>query len=171
MPATIDTDRRVAHLETQVGALATQFKDFITESKESRERSERELTKLWEAVVKQGEDLRSGIERVGTKGQITWHMIFAAVGVIATVIAFAASATTSLIDGKIERLNDNLQDNRSEISSTYSQVEQSSLLRHEKQQSEITVITDRLNAFDAHIIKDAYNQGVVDAEISNLKKP
>ncbi len=146
------TISRLAHLETQVGALATQFKDFISESKESRERAEREMTKLWEAVVKQGEDLRNGIERVGTRGQITWHMIFAAVSVIATVIAFAASITTSLIDGKIERLHDNIT------------------LRYNENQSDIRIINERLKAFDAHIIKDAYNQGVMDAEISNLKK-
>lgn len=171
MSTTPNTDHRLAHLETQVGALATQFKDFITESKESRERSERELTKLWEAVVKQGEDLRQGIERVGSKGAITWHMIFAAVGVIATVIAFAASVTTALIDGKIERLHDNFEDNRAAIANTYAQVEHSSLLRHEKQQDEIESINAKLTAFDQHIIKDAYNQGVTDAELRNLKKP
>ena len=166
-----DTDRRLAHLETQVGALATQFKDFIAESKESRDRSERELTKLWEAVVKQGEDFRGSLDKVGTRGQITWHMIFAAVGVIATVIAFAASVTTSLIDGKIDRLHDNVQDSRVAIANSYAQTEHSSLLRHEKQQAEIEVINERLKAFDSHIIKDSYNQGVMDAEILNLKKP
>ena len=95
---------RYNHLENQVAGLVAQFSDFIRDSKDHRDRIEKDQTQIWGAIREQGEQLRSAIEKLSTKGQISWPMIVATVGLILSVSAAAAAVGQVLMESRMKQL-------------------------------------------------------------------
>jgi hypothetical protein len=95
---------RFAHLETQVGNVAVQLGDFIKDSKEYRERTERDQAQIWAAIKDQGEQFRGAVEKLSGRGQISWQMIVATVGMVLSVSAAAAGVGHALMQSQIRQL-------------------------------------------------------------------
>lgn len=101
-----DHATRFAHLETQVSNVAITLTDFIKDSKEHRDRIERDQTQIWTALREQADQLRTAVEKLSTKGQISWQMIFAAVSVLVALMGLLAGVNNAIVDGKIQRLEE-----------------------------------------------------------------
>lgn len=103
-PAAAAADARFAHLETQVGNVSTLLESFIKESKDYRERIERDQSQMWSAIKEQGESLNRAVERLSNNGRISWPMIVATVGMILSVSAAAAGVGHALMESRIRQL-------------------------------------------------------------------
>lgn len=100
---------RYAHLETQLGNVATQLADFIRDSKEYRDRIERDQLQIWSAIKEQGENLQRSVERLSANGRISWPMIVATVGMVLSVSAGAAAIGNTLMESRIRQTDIRLE--------------------------------------------------------------
>jgi hypothetical protein len=96
----VDTGR-YQHLEMQFGAVATQLADFIKDSKEYRDRNERDQMQIWAAIKDQGVALQSAVERLSNNTRISWPGIVATVGLVLSVSAGAAAIGNAIVESKI----------------------------------------------------------------------
>lgn len=95
---------RFAHLEAQVGNVAIQLADFIKESKEHRDRVEVDQARIWSAIEKQGLALQSAVERLSSRGQISWGMIVSTGGLVLALIAAGGGVNNALMESRIHQL-------------------------------------------------------------------
>lgn len=91
-------------LEKQVAGVAATLDSFIKDAKEYRERNEREQDSMWKAIREQGENLGKAVEKLSTKGQISWPMVVATVGMILTVSGGAATVGQMLVEARVKQL-------------------------------------------------------------------
>lgn len=98
----VDTTR-YQHLELQFSAVATQLADFIKDSKEYRDRNERDQMQIWAAIKEQGTALQSAVDRLSAAGRISWPGIVATVGLVLSVSAAAAAIGKTLVDAQIQQ--------------------------------------------------------------------
>lgn len=102
MPASASA--RYTHLETQLGNVATQLADFIKESKEYRDRDERERSQIWAAIKEQGDQMRIAFDKLSAKGQISWPAIMTTIAVLLSLIAAAGGVSQMLVESRIRQL-------------------------------------------------------------------
>lgn len=95
---------RLGHIESQVSSVATSLEAFIKESSEFRTRTEKEQTQIWAAIRENGDNLRNAIEKLSTRGQISWGMIVSTGGFLLVVISMVAAVNNQLIQGQLEQL-------------------------------------------------------------------
>lgn len=95
---------RYNHLENQVAGVAATLAGFIKESQDNQARTEREQTTMWGAIREQGENLNKAVEKMSTKGQISWPGVIATVGMILSVSAAAAAVGHMLMESRIKQL-------------------------------------------------------------------
>lgn len=103
MPTPPNTAGQFAHLETQVGSVATQLSDYIKDSKEYRDRIERDQMQIWAAIKDQGQALQTAVDRLSNAGRISWPGIVATVGLVLSVSAAAAAIGKTLVDAQIRQ--------------------------------------------------------------------
>ena len=95
---------RYSHLESQVSGVVASLEGFIKESREDRARTEREQTSLWAAIREQGNNLRNAIEKLSTRGQISWGAVVTTVGLLLALIIAAGQVSVMLMEGRIKQL-------------------------------------------------------------------
>lgn len=91
------------HLESQVSGIAASLDSFIKESREFRDRTEREQTNIWAAIREQGDNMRNAVEKLSTRGQLSWQLIFSAITVLLAVTSGAAVLGQIFVDLRMEQ--------------------------------------------------------------------
>lgn len=66
---------RLTKMEGVVSGLSQQFADFLKESKEHRDRIERDNQQIWQAIKEQGAAMQSSVDRLSSKGEMSWGKI------------------------------------------------------------------------------------------------
>jgi membrane protein YqaA with SNARE-associated domain len=89
---------------TSIANVATQLGDFIKDSKEHRERVERDQQMLWAAIKEQGVALQTSVEKLSNRGQITWPIIVSTVALLVTLIATGAGVGHMLMESRIKQV-------------------------------------------------------------------
>jgi hypothetical protein len=115
----VKSGERLAHLETQVGSVATSLNSFINESKEWRDRVERDQSNIWNAIKDQGDNLGRAVEKLSSKGQISWGMIVSTMGMILTITAGFAAVGHAMMESRMrqveirqEHIREDVKENR-----------------------------------------------------------
>lgn len=98
------TTVRFANLETQIGQVSTQLGDFIKESKDYRDRTERSEAQIWQAIKENGTNLNLAVERLSMNGRIGWPMIISTVTAVLALTAAGASVGHMLMESRIRQL-------------------------------------------------------------------
>ncbi len=98
------TDVRFANLETQIGQVSTQLGDFIKESKDYRDRTERSEAQIWQAIKEQGASLNNAIERLSNNGRISWGAIISTGGFLLSIVLAAAGVSHVIVESRIRQL-------------------------------------------------------------------
>jgi len=98
------TQEHYNDLEKQVAGVAATLDGFIKESKENQSRTEREQAAIWSAIREQSDNLGKAVEKLSTKGQISWPMVVATVGMIITVSGAAATVGHMLMESRIRQI-------------------------------------------------------------------
>lgn len=95
---------RYNHLETQVAEVATTLDGFIKESAEYRTRAERDQSMLWDAIREQGNNLGKAVEKLSTKGQISFAAIATSIGLMLSVSSAVGVVGHMLMESRIRQL-------------------------------------------------------------------
>ncbi len=95
---------RYNHLENQIVGIIATVDGFVKESREDRARTEREQSSLWAAIREQGDNLRNAIEKLSTRGQISWGAVVTTVGLLLALIIAAGQVSVMLMEGRIKQL-------------------------------------------------------------------
>lgn len=98
------TSGKFAHLEASISSVATQLGDYIKESKEYRDRIERDQSLIWDAIKEQGKNLQSAVDRLTIKGQISWSVILSSISVVVLVVSAGATVSHKLMESRIKQL-------------------------------------------------------------------
>jgi len=92
-----------SHMEAQVSGVAASLEGFIKESREFRDRTEREQTNIWAAIREQGDNLRNAVEKLSANGRIGWPMIISTVTAILAITTAGASVGYMLMESRIKQ--------------------------------------------------------------------
>jgi hypothetical protein len=98
------TSTRIEHLETAVSNVAVSLDGFIRETRDHRDRLDKDQASIWAAIRDQGENLSRAVDKLSSKGQISWGMIMTAVGTLLGVGAAVATVGQMLMESRIKQL-------------------------------------------------------------------
>lgn len=98
------TSTRIEHLETAVSNVAVSLDGFIRETRDHRDRLDKDQASIWAAIRDQGENLSRAVDKLSSKGQISWGMIMTAVGTLLGVGAAVATVGQILMESRIKQL-------------------------------------------------------------------
>lgn len=102
--AATNNAERFSRLESQVGALSATLEDFVTESKEYRQRTERTEQQIWVAIREQGDNLNRAVEKLSSAGQISWGMIVSTGGFLIALIGAGAAVNHALTEARVKQV-------------------------------------------------------------------
>ena len=100
---TVSVQERYNHLESQVTKVATSLDGFIKDSVENRSRMERDASNMWAAIREVADNLRNAIEKLSTRGQLSWSMIATAVATLLSVVSAGAYVGHMLMESRIKQ--------------------------------------------------------------------
>ena len=100
----LTSSARFASLETQVGNVATQLGDFIKESKDYRDRTERSEAQIWQAIKENGANLNIAVEKLSNNGRISWGAIISTGGFLLSIVLAAAGVSHVIVESRIRQL-------------------------------------------------------------------
>ncbi|MEI6177582.1 MAG: hypothetical protein WCS43_11875 [Verrucomicrobiota bacterium] len=100
-PTVVD---RYNHLETQVSEVAMALKSFIADTKDHRERLDRDQSQIWQAIRDQGVQMREAIEKLSLRGEIRWPAIVTTVSLIVLLATSASAVLYTLSESRIKQL-------------------------------------------------------------------
>lgn len=96
------TTARLGHLETAIAGIASQVSAFIKESHEHRERIERDQAAIWAAVKDQGDKFTDAVDRISTRGALSWPVVVITIGMILGLITSIAVIAEKIADARLE---------------------------------------------------------------------
>ena len=103
-PSSASTTTRLVHVENQLSGLTAQFSDFLIEQRVYRKSQEKSRDDLWRAFESQGKQTQEAIEKLSSRGQISWGMIATAITTILAVGASVAAVGHLLMESRIRQL-------------------------------------------------------------------
>jgi hypothetical protein len=100
----VTIEARFAHLESAVSNVATQLGDFIKESKDHRERIELEQSRIWTSIEKQSSNLQSAVEKLSSRGQLSWPVIMSTISLILVLVSAGATVSNIIMESRIKQI-------------------------------------------------------------------
>lgn len=106
---------KLAGLETGMQNLTGKVETFVQDSKEYRDfmaqetRDNRrtqieEQTKIWTELRAQGDRFNTALEKLGSRGAITWPLILMTAGFVLTVVGTAATLGHFFVETRVKQL-------------------------------------------------------------------
>jgi hypothetical protein len=98
-----NTTGRLVHLETALSGLASQISTFIKESHEHRDRIERDQAAIWTAVKEQGDRFTAAVDRISTRGALSWPVVVITIGMILGLITSIAVIAEKIAEARLQQ--------------------------------------------------------------------
>ena len=98
-----NTTGRLVHLETALSGLAAQISTFIKESHEHRDRIERDQAAIWTAVKEQGDRFTAAVDRISTRGALSWPVVVITIGMILGLITSIAVIAEKIAEARLQQ--------------------------------------------------------------------
>ena len=111
--------QRFGTLEANVHAIGENLDAFVTESKEHRNRAERNETQIWNAIREQGERMNLAVEKLSNNGRISWGMIVSTGGFLVAVIAAGAGVNHALTESRMKQVEIRIEYHQRELDRGY----------------------------------------------------
>lgn len=100
----VTIEARFAHLESAVSNVAIQLGDFIKESKDHRERIELEQSRIWASIEKQSTNLQAAVEKLSSRGQLSWPVIMSTISLILVLVSAGATVSYTIMEGRLKQI-------------------------------------------------------------------
>jgi phage-related protein len=97
------TNARLGNLETAVAGIASEVSAFIKESHEHRERIERDQTAIWQAVKEQGDRFTAAVDRISTRGALSWPVVVITISMILGLITGIAVVAEKVAEARLRQ--------------------------------------------------------------------
>jgi hypothetical protein len=97
------TNARLGYLEAAVAGIASEVSAFLKESHEHRERIERDQAAIWTAVKEQGDRFTAAVDRISTRGALSWPAIVITIGMILGLITSIAVIAEKIAEARLQQ--------------------------------------------------------------------
>lgn len=95
---------KIVALETGLDNLTGKLSTFIDDSKEHRRVMGEELSRIWQAHNEQGERMTEALNRLSSKGAITWPLLVSTGGFVLTLVLAAAGLGHAFVESRSRQL-------------------------------------------------------------------
>jgi len=95
---------RITALEEGVVGLSRSIATFVTEAKDHRKQVEGEHSRLWETIKEQGVAMQRSIDKLSSRGEISWGKIVSTGGFLVALVGIAATMSNTLVEGRIKQV-------------------------------------------------------------------
>ena len=95
---------RLTKMEGVVSGLSQQFADFLKESKEHRDRTERDNQQIWQAIKEQGAAMQASVDRLSSKGEMSWGKIASVGGFMFVCASGLGALVWQLSEARVHQL-------------------------------------------------------------------
>lgn len=97
------TNARLGNLEAAVAGIASEVSAFLKESHEHRERIERDQAAIWAAVKEQGDRFTAAVDRISTRGALSWPVVVITIGMILGLITSIAVIAEKIAEARLQQ--------------------------------------------------------------------
>ena len=99
-----DTNARLTKVESAVATMSAQFTEFLKETKDHRDRTDRDNQQLWQALKEQGHSMQISVDRLASKSEMSWSKIASVGGFLFVCGSGLAALVWQLGETRIHQL-------------------------------------------------------------------
>jgi hypothetical protein len=131
---------RIGKVENGLTQLAVQLGEFIKDTREHRDRHERDQSAIWHAIRDQGKQFTEAVEKLSTKGALSWPVVAMTIGLVLTIVSGAAAIGHQIMEGRMATLRAEVAANE-KVTNIEAEYQKEGLLRQrdriDKQQEDL----------------------------------
>lgn len=106
---------RLSQLEIGLTSLTTQLGEFVKDSRDYRERAEREQAAIWQTLKEQNAHFTAALEKLAGKGALSWQVVAMTIGLILSMVCTAAGLGHAFMESRMRQVEVHLDYQKEEI--------------------------------------------------------